>query len=261
MTDSMADTHPPYLHLEFGREAPFGRVIEAERHFDRMIREVSGEVTGQPDGVQWLVVGLLDAKALRLRLTPMPMNEELERKPNAMSHVVDAITDGVALLGREATRPDYFTSTALTEALELAQMRDELGTLAIQNGKASATRIGSEFEANVATLVADVVTEYGSVEGAVEGINLHGTTRYFRLYDPLTGRAVRCNFGRRIDLALIKEALGGRAAVYGKVTYGLHGEPERIEVEAIDPFPGNDDLPDVAALRGILPTVTVSRRK
>ncbi len=89
-------------------------------------------------------------------------------------------------------------------------------------------------------------TESGSIEGRLEGMTC------FRVYDALTGQGIRCDFGTRIALDNIKNAIGKRVAIYGVISYAYDGNPTECKAEELTVFPADSDLPDFRSLRGIL---------
>lgn len=92
---------------------------------------------------------------------------------------------------------------------------------------------------------------YGSVEGTLEGLNLHASARYFTIYELLRGRSVRCHFAERIDTADIVAALERRVSVYGQVKYRRDGAEHSVVAEELHVFPDDGDIPPFDSLRGI----------
>lgn len=93
-------------------------------------------------------------------------------------------------------------------------------------------------------------TEHGSVCGTIETISRRGGAR-FVIYENRNPKAINCIVPSE-KLADAIAAFGKRAEVYGKVYYDKHGRPVRVNVEDIDIFPDNADLPNFRDVKGIL---------
>ncbi len=93
-------------------------------------------------------------------------------------------------------------------------------------------------------------TEHGSVYGVIETISQRGGAR-FVIYENRNPKAINCIVpSEKLTDAIA--AFGKRAEVYGKVHYDKHGRPVRVNVEEIDIFPENSDLPNFKDVKGVL---------
>lgn len=104
---------------------------------------------------------------------------------------------------------------------------------------------------HVSELLGARYTDYGSIEGRLEGVIVHGD-RYFNVYDELTGRRFRCYFGNRISVRRVADALEQRVAAYGMINYRASGEVATVLAEELYVFPSVDLLPNADDVRGIL---------
>lgn len=77
-----------------------------------------------------------------------------------------------------------------------------------------------QFVANVNVILGEVLYTIGTIEGRLEAFNVHGTVRYFAVYDDLTDTRIRC-----------------------EIFYRNSGDIERIKASSLDVFPDEEDLP------------------
>lgn len=92
--------------------------------------------------------------------------------------------------------------------------------------------------------------DFGTIEGRLEAIQDHGNLQ-LRIRDALLRQTVRCY----IPDEMLKDALSNfrkRVEVHGNIHYRKNGVPISIEVSKIDQLPGDDDLPGINDVRGIL---------
>ena len=71
------------------------------------------------------------------------------------------------------------------------------------------------------------------------------------IYENRNPKAINCIVPPE-KLADVIAAFGKRAEVYGRIHYDKNGRPARVNVEEIDIFPDNADLPNFKDVKGIL---------
>jgi hypothetical protein len=86
---------------------------------------------------------------------------------------------------------------------------------------------------NLARLLPAASSALGSVEGYLEGINLHRNPRFI-VYESRTGKAITCTFGSLELTQKIKDNLQQRVVAFGRVVRNTKGEPLRITLSSID---------------------------
>jgi hypothetical protein len=96
------------------------------------------------------------------------------------------------------------------------------------------------------------LTSIGTVEGYLEGLNIHGASRYFSVYDDLTGERIQCHFPHRIKPDDIGLAIDKRVAVQGEIRYRETGEIVSVNAFSLDVFPSEDKLSTADEVLGIL---------
>jgi aspartyl/asparaginyl-tRNA synthetase len=85
----------------------------------------------------------------------------------------------------------------------------------------------------------------------VEQINLHNGQNVFTIYPALEQGKVRCVFPKELRRKAI-EAVGNYVTVEGRLKYKKGNEqPYEIEVEDIEIYPPEEDLPKLSDLRGL----------
>ncbi len=108
------------------------------------------------------------------------------------------------------------------------------------------------------------IEERATLVGKLEGLDVHGNKPVFHVYDPLTGKKVRCLFDReKLDTA--KEALPHRVSVTGTATYNSKGQIVSIKVihfrklRSRNELPQARDLEDIDFTGGLDPTEYIRR--
>ena len=219
-----------------------------------LVSRVSDEVTSPQArrAVRWVVVGITYASPLQIAIAPRPKKPDLD--PRVITKMSEAVRNGIGQLQDRPLRPDYFTDAAVQTAKELAKLSSERGVrrIEVSNGHGSAVAVTSQLVANVDKLVGPVVESYGTIEGRLEGLVVHGERRFF-IYDSLANRQVTCHFGERISLTEIFQAFEKRVAATGLIRSKLGtGERVSVEVAQLEVFPSDDLLPPVTEILRLL---------
>ena len=239
----------PFLHLDVDTGRPFEKIIAAESAFHDMLRAVAREVTKQGGNpVRWQFVDASTNGVVRFRVTPLQVSRDLPL--SVPRTIVNAVATGVAELEEGPERPEYFSDHALDQAARLVALRQDVGTLGVRNGKLGSS-ITDNFRQHVDSLLGIQSYEDGSIEGTLEAVNVHDRSR-FNVYDVLTGRSIRCNFGDRIPLDQIAGALKKRVIVFGRIAYRANGVPISVTADELGVFPADGELPRAADVRGLL---------
>lgn len=196
--------------------------------------------------VRWLVTNITMSSPLLLESRPVsddPLVPIL--RLNALSN---SITNGLKQLQTGGTRPAYFTDDALEKARDIvAMVRKAEGHLSVDS-----IALDEHMVANINTMLGSTWSAIGSVEGWMEGLNVHASNRYFNVYDVLTGARVKCDFGHRIPAEEIGAAAEKRVSVHGEIKYREDGEIANVVAHSIEVFPPEDALPSANHVLGIL---------
>ncbi len=230
------------LHLVVPLKVPFNQVLVAGDHFLRLSQNVTGEVLpGHTNDITWVIEDFQEG-SLDLVIRPTPVVPSLI---SAMPAVVHAIASGLRMVERQATRPEYFNDTALYHAKNLARLEG----VQVKNGDVG-SRLTSALRDNVDQIIGPEQEEWGTVEGRIESMTIHGHRR-FNLYEPISGNRIECDFAHRIRTEDIGYAVDKRSAVSGIIVY--RGDTVvRVAAEEIEVFPSPEELPTADEVFGIL---------
>jgi hypothetical protein len=91
---------------------------------------------------------------------------------------------------------------------------------------------------------------YGTIEGDLLALNIKGRLK-FSVYETLTDKPVTCFFPDKMFSEVVA-AIRKRVSAYGKISYKKNGEPKSIEIEELNVFPPEDELPRFSDMIGIL---------
>jgi hypothetical protein len=186
--------------------------------------------------------------SVKLPLRPTPALEEVS--PSAFPQIIAAVTEGIAMLDKTAERPPYFTDKALEQAKALANLAGSEVPINVRNGvgKVPVTR---RIAGNVDDVLGTPDVSYGTVEGLLEAVNIHGTNRTFGVYDPLTGKKVECKLTGKVSVDDLGPAIGKRVAVSGLILSRSTGGRISIQADKLEIFE-DADLPSPEDVIGIL---------
>jgi hypothetical protein len=209
-----------------------------------LLREVQSDII-RNGGVQWVVESI--SKSSPLSLSVVPIAERSRVPKRSLNQVSQSVTRGLKQIQKRPVRPAHFSDEALERAAKIITFaRNQDARLQVDS-----QILDSQFLANVEQILGQQVREIGTIEGRLEAINVH-RNRFFNVYDPLTARSIRCDFGQRIGSTVIGEALEQRVAVYGEIVYRESGEIVRIIAQSIEVFPPEEELPTADDVLGIL---------
>jgi len=239
-----------YLLLEVPIDAPLRLVLDTESDFLGVVGEVGREVTDLTvEPVRWLLAHAKTNGVIQMRLRGEPAVKKVPTM--AVPQIVRAVTTGLATVETTAERPAYFTDRALELSQDIAERSTDMGPIRVVNGALATTLTRQGVAQHVTDLLGAKYTDYGSVEGRLEGVIVHGD-RYFNVYDDLTGQRIRCYFATRLEVREVADALEKRVAVYGQINYRASGDVATVLAEALEVFGDPSELRSADEVRGIL---------
>ena len=113
--------------------------------------------------------------------------------------------------------------------------------------------IREAFSQNVANVLKREESCWGSVEGALEQINVHGPSKHFTIYPEVGQNKVKCNFPEELHNDAIN-AIEKRVLVSGKLVFRPYTPfPHEVFAESLKVSASDDKLPTFDDLLGILP--------
>jgi hypothetical protein len=243
MNEDQAD-----LELQLGSaEVALKQLVSAGSIFAALINEVAKSYAGtQVEPVEWLV-------ELRPGSVKMPVRgrPSTELRATAIPELSAAIAEGLAALDERAERPDYFNDKALEQAKALANLASPDAPISVRNGREKA-ELSKRVAANVDDVLGAPLESYGTVEGHLEGLNLHGARPRFAVYEPLTGHRVECRFTPQVTLDDLRPAIGRRVGVRGEIKSRRNGVRVSVAARELRILGEEADLPSPDAVFGIL---------
>jgi len=222
------------------------RLLAAGESILKILREVEHGLIGRRgrDPVRWIVSGAKKSSPLELRFTGQMVNPH--DPVGLVPETVEAVVTGIRTIARRPHRPRYFTDIALEEAKALANF----ASVSLKNGTARPTPLNRKVAEHIDELIGPKITSVGTVVGRLEGLTIHGK-KMLVVYEQLTGRRVECVF----PVVMLDKALAGfnkRISVYGTIHSRTTGEKISVDVEEMEIFPPDSELPTAEDVRGIL---------
>jgi hypothetical protein len=199
--------------------------------------------------VRWVITDLEIGSAV-LEVTGQP---EADHVADVAPLIVRDAVIGLDVL-RMGGQPD-FRGRALDHAVEIAKVLQRDGARITVASNGTSIELGPEIQLEEAVVYEDFGEDaFASVEGALETVYLHDRA-HFDIWDVLYRRKVSCDFDRAL-LPAVREGLGERVRVQGRVAFDREGHPERMsEVSQIQVL-REVSLPRPADLLGIAPGMT-----
>jgi hypothetical protein len=232
------------LTLIISGEVTFPELLTASQSFFRIVREIEHAVEGSApkDAVTW-IVSAARKKSVHLQVTGRLSNPQAP--VGIIPTIVHAVIDGIDAVTKKPERPRFFSDVALQEAKALAT----LATISLKNGK-KPTRLDRKLAENIEEIIGPKETSIGTVVGRIEGVTIHGR-RIVVVYEQLSGRRVECSF--RPDMQnKVLAGFGRRVSVYGVIRSNAAGDRLGMEIEDLEIFPSDSELPTAEDVRGIL---------
>ncbi len=237
------------LRLELGsNDVAIQQLVQAAEAFSGLIREVARTYAGtRQDPVRWVV--RLERGSVGVPVDPQPALDDL--RPSATPEIVAAIANGVACLEQAPERPDFFTDKALVAAKQLADLNSPSLPVSIHNGQV-ASPLTERLVRNVEAVLGQPTLSYGTVEGLLEQLNVHGQRNDFSVFDARNGQKVPCRFTDRVRVEDIGPAIQRRVAVRGLIRTRPNGRRDSIDAHELSVFPPDQKLATPDDVLGIL---------
>jgi hypothetical protein len=232
-----------------GSKLSFDKCIKAQEQLAILLHEVDRTVADQKrPAVDW-VISQVQGGSIHLTLEGIP-NDKVE--PLQIAEVLKVVEAGMTNIVKMPERPRCFSDKALRSAKKLAKLVDK-DVFMIQLGiNYKRISLNQHIVANVDEIIGGKYKSFGTVEGILKAIDL-SRNPLFRVYDLLTNKSVRCYFDNQsTSMDMIKKALEQRVAISGLITSREDGDKISINVEDIEIFPQEYELPTITEMIGIL---------
>lgn len=201
---------------------------------------------GKRDGVEWVIVNL-EMGSATVELEP-----QTESREDVTAKVIEECIDGLNEIENNPSSPPHFSDKMLKDARDIVGvLNDGIEEISISSQKKSA-KISKKLASNVEELViSHERKEIGSLEGYLKMVTFKND--YFSLYDKLTGNRVKCDFdaSREKLVEKIRKGLNRRVLVKGLITTNKTGVPQSAEVESIELFKPEEELPSLDDIVGL----------
>jgi len=216
-------------------EMPLRALLRAGDEFGKLLSEVAREYLGRDDPATWMV--RVEPGSVLLPVRSEPKRDDVI--PSRLRQVGPIVAEGLETLEDRAERPDYFTDKALGYACGLASVATDELPLAVQNGHGRIP-ITAQLIANAKRVLGPDLLAYGTIEGRLERLNVHGSANHFWVYDARTGSKVECKFSRTVTVDDLSSAnaIGRRVGVRGTIHSRPDGRPVLVDADELIVFPG-----------------------
>ena len=224
-------------------EITLGRLSRVSGLWAEIVQEITGAAAGKRTAVKWVISEVYFGSPLQIITTPKRMSADVDLV--LVQRISANVIDGITHLQQYPDRPPFFSDPVLTKLQKLARQADvqQQKRITVSNGTALSVELGEKLVATVGDLFGPVVESYGTVEGRLEGVFIHGTRRFY-IWDSLTNKQVRCDFGERVTLREILDAFERRVAVTGVVRAKARtGERISVHAEEFRVFKADAELP------------------
>jgi hypothetical protein len=225
----------------------------AIHHAVALLREFDAALSGKRSGsLQWYVGRLRSNGSLLVNFLSRQksVRTSRERLPDVSLGVTSSFVNGFEDLELRAETPPYLSEYGLRRAEDLTRLIGRDGAEAFTfRTQAKEIKVTPKTTENIGRLLPIKRTAIGSVEGMLEAINVHKTPRFI-VYHSITNKGIACEFNQDRWLPTVKENLGSRVAVFGKLHKNINGDTLRVTVEDIKNMGGQKRfaLPDVGEL-------------
>ncbi len=241
----------------------FPTFTRATSSFLSLLKEIAGAVPSGHDGrLAWYVDDLSANGSLVVEIHSQVKRRRKTQKtqPHDFSPAVAmSFLEGLENVERYGTSPPYLSQGGLQKMdrmLGLLKHNGAKGFTTTILGTDRKIRVGKKAIKNIAKLLPERRVEVGSVEGRIETITIHGSSR-FVVYDALTRKGVTCQINQgTISVTEAKDALGRKVCVTGAVSLNERGEAVSVQAESLRVFKSFDELPKASELTGSDPGFT-----
>ncbi|MFQ5664389.1 MAG: hypothetical protein ACE5HL_11220 [Terriglobia bacterium] len=171
------------------------------------------------------------------------------------ARVVDMFVEGVVWLEEKGKAPPGFDRPLLEAFKELAKpLRRKVDRIELGRGRLK-TKISKRIEVNIERIIGEDIVSSGSVSGYLDVVNVHDKNAFF-IYPVVGPTKIECYFPDEI-LEKVKAGIKRHVVAAGTLRY-KHNEvfPYRVEVQDLDVFPPEEELPTLESLRGAAPGIT-----
>jgi hypothetical protein len=203
-----------------------------------LLQEFDSAISGRPRGsLRWYISRLHSNTGLLVAFRPKlkPVRRSKDRIDDPSPTVTTSFLNGFEDLEYRCETPAYLSEYGLHKAEDLTGLIRKNGATGFRFASANrSVDVSERTSDNLAKLLPIKRQAIGSVEGKLEGINLHRNSRFI-VYHAITNKAVTCQFDSEKFLNKVKEYLGSRVIVFGTLHKNVNGDTLRITMERLVP--------------------------
>lgn len=199
--------------------------------------------------IYYRIINLTRSSPATVTLEACPKNPDYDIREIVHAEIVDTMKrlgSGEEIKGRER----FYLVDSIKHFVDPIGKKLSKLNISIDN---NVVYLDEKFKARVEIYVAPEESGRSYFTGMLDAINIHGPNKIFYMY-PLVGPyKIQCIFPDNL-LHKAKDSLGTRIKVTGQFRYKLNAPyPHCAEVEEIDVFPPDDELPSFVDLLGVEP--------
>jgi hypothetical protein len=235
-----------------GDSIPLDAFAVLTEHLSGLLIELDRDRSGGRS-VRWVITGLEVGSAI-VEVTGKPeRNQVADMAPLIVSDAFRGL-DAV----RVGRRPRTFSVSAWDHARAMVTTLRENDTRVALIANGAAIELGPDIaleeELTYPTVEASTEEAISTIEGSIETVYLHDRP-HFEGWDVIYGRRISCDFERDL-LENVREGLGERVRVHGRIAFDRDGRPERMREVIQLQVLRDADRPRPADLRGLVPNMT-----
>ena len=198
---------------------------------------------------QFLVSDLSHSSPVSVTLDPIAKNKKndhTDRVLSAFNNAIESIASGNIPEESDYALLENFRNLSKPIGKTLVGM-----SLMVEE---KVYEISQQFNRNIEQALDKSDSCYGSVEGALEQINLHGNKQHFTIYPDIGAAKVKCIFPEKLHDDAIN-SIEKRVVVSGEIFYRPKETfPHKIIVEGMIVNPPDSELPTFDDMLGIIPS-------
>lgn len=174
--------------------------------------------------------------------------------------IFDRFTESISSIQEKNVLPEWVDNEMLEDLKKLTKpLSKNITNIEIRrNGEKF--EVTKQLEVNIEKVLKEVVfASKGTITGYLDALNVHKDGK-FHIYPPIGPTRIFCHFEKKLFpklLPKIKAGVKRYVNVIGIMHYRENEAfPTKIDVEDIEVYPPESELPALSSLRGIAPEVT-----
>jgi hypothetical protein len=234
-----------------GGDTQLDTFIKQLSHIDSALKKIEKDLSNGKNTTHFRVVDLTHSSPAKIVLGAYTNPNQADFR----DAILIKMASGLAMLKKGETPSDL----GMDVLEDLKKISDKIGKT-VKSTTINICNKAFDFSGKVAETLAislsSIESCFTSYEGQLEQINIHNKTNVFYIYPPSGPPKIKCSFNANLyDRAV--DAIGRKVLVEGVAKYrALTNFPFEIDVNDIEVYPIDDELPTFEDLRGIAPNAT-----